>query len=206
MVSSGSTLMHAEATTFWREHGDRAQMVSWAACCGVDRPAREALGRWKAGSSDEYIRTSRTLVLQAQATIATRIREHLGRTDVLGEAVLLQELHAHLVTRGWSPSRASEQTESLRVFAATGTLPSKSAKALKDAKAEVQALEDESFEVAPPMGPYVVSISRRAQARCLHYIGKCWRKPGVDYVLFEDAGVNPSAATYQGMPRMLATG
>eukprot|EP00974_Lingulodinium_polyedra_P034332 3302115-Lingulodinium_polyedra.AAC.1 len=60
-VASGEKLIEAEATGFWSEHGDRAQVVSMAACCGASKPALDAIGRWKASGSAEYIRTARAL-------------------------------------------------------------------------------------------------------------------------------------------------
>eukprot|EP00974_Lingulodinium_polyedra_P055826 5368735-Lingulodinium_polyedra.AAC.1 len=60
-VATGEKLLDAAATGFWSEHGDRAQVVSMAACCGASRPALYAVGRWKASGSAEYARAARAL-------------------------------------------------------------------------------------------------------------------------------------------------
>ena len=54
-------LFSSMAAMYWSEHGDRAQLVLWAACIGVQKTTR----RWRAGSSSEYIRTSKRLVIDA---------------------------------------------------------------------------------------------------------------------------------------------
>ena len=90
----GLKLLSSMAAMYWSEHGDRAQLVSWAACVGVD-----ALGRWRAGSSSEYIRTSKRLVLDAQNVVAKAIKEYEGTDDVFGE-VVFDGLAAHLKAKG----------------------------------------------------------------------------------------------------------
>ena len=88
-------LLDPAAATFWSEHGDRAQLASWAACCGVSRVAIDALGRWRAGSSDDYIRTARVLVLDTQALVGRTLREKQAVVDLYGEELLLDDLGRH---------------------------------------------------------------------------------------------------------------
>ena len=80
----GVKLLSSTAAMYWSEHGDGAQLVSWAACVGVQKTTLDALGRWRAGSSSEYIRTSKRLVLDAQNAVAKAIKEYEGTDDVFG--------------------------------------------------------------------------------------------------------------------------
>jgi hypothetical protein len=43
---------------FWREHGDRSTLVTWAHVLGYSKETRDTLGRWSAQGSDEYIRAA----------------------------------------------------------------------------------------------------------------------------------------------------
>ena len=86
------------AAMYWSEHGDRAQLVSWAACVGVQKTTLDALGRWRAGSSSQYIRTR--LATDAQNAVAKAIKEYEGNDDVSGEEVVFDGLAAHLKAKG----------------------------------------------------------------------------------------------------------
>ena len=37
-------LLHMDAAAYWSEHSDRAQLISWAACCEVERSAMDTIG------------------------------------------------------------------------------------------------------------------------------------------------------------------
>eukprot|EP00974_Lingulodinium_polyedra_P006824 649492-Lingulodinium_polyedra.AAC.1 len=61
------------------------------ACCGASKPALDAIGRWKASGSAEYVRTARALVSQAQHTIAERALSSRGEGDIFGEEDVLEK-------------------------------------------------------------------------------------------------------------------
>ena len=52
---------------------------------------------------------------------------------------------------------------------------------------EQAAEEDEVTEEAAPSG-YIVSVTSGGRKRCLHHLGRCWRKPGLHYADFEVYG------------------
>ena len=57
-------LLDGEATIFWSEHGDRAQLVSWGAVLGFCQASLDVVGRWSAEGASEYIRVNRHLCLE----------------------------------------------------------------------------------------------------------------------------------------------
>ena len=119
-------LLPKDAVGFWSEHGDRAQVVSWAVMCSYDTQTLNFLGRWKVGeSSAQYVRTSRPIVLQAQAAIALRIRESFRGVDVVGDSVVLENLGAYLREKrqGGKPSRG-DTCQAQVVPGPNGDLPS----------------------------------------------------------------------------------
>ena len=81
------------------------------------RHVLDALGRWRAGSSSEYIRTSKRLVLDVQNAVAKAIREEEGTDDVLGEEVVFDGLAAHLKAKGVDEDGVRAQVGRLRSFA-----------------------------------------------------------------------------------------
>ena len=231
IATGGEVLLHADAATYWSEHGDRAQLVSWAACCGVDRPTMDALGRWKADGSAEYVRTAKKIVMDAQGVIARTIWDKRGASDLLGEEGIFQGLHRHLSCRGWSVEAIDAQLAKLRFFKGMTRVdpPLPSAAPVPPAENSVDSANfrelwrDLFGDVEPGdagetgagdgsgakqagvyanvQGPYVVSISTRTQNRCLHHLGKCWRKPGVDYQLFVDLGDQLDPSQYSSICR-----
>jgi hypothetical protein len=79
------------AHMFWNGHSARASLVSWSASLGISKDERNAIGRWRPSASDEYIRTSRSIILRVQDTVAQRIRD-AGQNDVCHEDGLIRKL------------------------------------------------------------------------------------------------------------------
>ena len=98
---AGERLLCSEAAMFWSEHGDRAQLVSWAACLGVCRENLEALGRWKATSSAEYVRTSKLQILNTQQLVSDAIAAKSLAADSFGEEHLLEALSLFASSCPW---------------------------------------------------------------------------------------------------------
>ena len=55
-----------------------------------------------------------------------------------------------------------------------------------------------SSEIDIPMGSYVVPIQSTSRLKRLHNLGECLMKPGVDYVEFENMGLELPPATSYG--------
>ena len=95
-------------------------MIGHSLCHGrlalVRRP-RWTLWRWRAGSSSEYIRTSKRLVFDAQNAVAKAIKEYEGTDDVFGEEVVFDGLAAHLKAKGVDEDGVRAQVGRLRSFA-----------------------------------------------------------------------------------------
>jgi hypothetical protein len=234
-----------ETLGFWTEHSERNWLTSAAAALGVGQDPRGRLGRWRPESGEEYVRTSRNIVEQVQALVARRIREGRGKSDVLDEGEVLEEMVEYLVEKGVEEERAREQAERFRYFGPYRTLgdppylgtlegtsllerygpstlgvpagrkrPRTGADVAieeepvlveeEDAAEEVQPelilgggarIEDEEDEEeerkeAEAEG-YVVTVSASRRRRCLHWVGNCYRKPGVHYIEYEVYGRSP---------------
>ena len=168
-IVPAETLLHADAAVFWSEHSDRAQLISWAACCKVEQSAMDALGRWRAGCSSEYIRTSRSLVVSAQGTIAKSLWRCRASADLFGEEALFLSLRSHLDARSWSRSLVDQQVERLRFFAGSHEdreLNLVVGKPLSEPSVPLEEAHCGGPDPSP-VGPYVVSISTRTKVRCL---------------------------------------
>ena len=83
---------------------------------GVQKTTLDALGRWRAGSSSEYIRTSKRLVIDAQNAVAKAIKEYEGNDDVFGRR------WSSTASPRTSRPRGLTRTASVRKWAACGLL------------------------------------------------------------------------------------
>ena len=177
---------------FWSEHGDRAQLTSWAACCGVGQPCIDALGRWKASTSSEDIRTSRALVLDAQSMVARIIREKRLLPDPLGEELLLARMSTFMLAKETTPEVVETQLQRLRFFQ-----PSTHAYVADHVVEKLEAVSEQILVQDPAEGlDYFIVISSRAKVCRLHRRGGCWRRPGLGYQNFEEYGTLPAAHLY----------
>jgi hypothetical protein len=204
-VLTDEPALSSAAALYWSEHGDRALLVSWGACLGLPRETLDAIGRWGPSGSEQYVRTNRALVVAAQSAIAGAVRggESLHLFDETG---LLEGLVAHLTARGFSEGDALAQAEVLRLpgYAASdaaAAAPANDAAAAAEAfcvgpvggrSAEERYAEPDTFKD----GTLVVSLSVRSGLRCLHKVGGCWRRPGVDYQRFQVLSLPPTPDDY----------
>ena len=179
-------LLPSDAALFWTEHSDRSLLTSWGAALGYTQDVLNRIGRWSPQGSEEYVRSSQSIVLKAQLEIAEYVRTHRSAGDACGEAELLRQLIVHLGERGWAAGAAEETAGRLSYFCSdtigdrrTG-LPS-----ALPAPSSPSAVSSAGEESGPASSKFVVAITRNAGVRRLHRAGWCWRKPGVDYAKFE---------------------
>jgi len=186
-------LLEAELVGFWSEHGDRAQLISWAACCGIDKASLDALGRWRAGTSDDYIRTSKAMVLEAQDVVARTIREGRAGPDPVGDETSLEAIAAFLKGRGVNDDGISEQLRRLRYFARgkAAAAGGRSDAGPVQASGGVEDAEDAEMSL-----PYFVVVTRRAGIRRLHRLGGCSTRPGPGAPHFEEFAKLPGPSQY----------
>ena len=219
VAEAETRLMHADASSFWSEHSDRSQLVSWASCCGLARSAMEVLGRWRPSTSVDYIRTSKEAVLGIQGDVAAKIRSGTRAVDLLGEESLFTNLQAHLLSRGWEADAAKAQIAMLRFFPAAAVVDdlikeivleagkieadvAVAPLARQEAFTDPEGIAVDELE-APRRAPalsdetkYVISITVRVGARCLHKVDGCGRKPGIDNFRFEEVTGDLDPASY----------
>ena len=110
-AQGGPMVLTAEVLTFWTEHSPRACMPSWAACLvQFDKSWLDLLGRWRAGQSADYVRTSRRRIAEMQKAVAGKGRSGQDPAKDFDEEELLIELEAHLARAGVDAAVAAEQT------------------------------------------------------------------------------------------------
>lgn len=100
--SGGTPLLLCGAGGFWTEHSERNAMPSAAAALREGRDVQERLGRWKAGASESYVRTTRLIVERFQSELAQRIRGGEGGPDFLDEESILGEMRVYAQGLGYS--------------------------------------------------------------------------------------------------------
>ena len=154
----------------------------------------DAVGRGRTGTSDEYVRTSKTLVLETQRLVARTLRERRSLQDPVGEGQLLADIGSYLVGRGIDQETVAAQVQRLRYFRAGGP-------AAAPAKAvPVEVLSEEDDEARLTM-PYFIVTSRRAKVRRLHRAGGCSTRPGIDAPNFEEFASLPVSSRYTALCR-----
>lgn len=184
--------------TLWTEHGDRSTLVNWAARLGMPLEVRNALGRWSPQGSDEYLRTTRSTVLDTQNVLGERLRR-APEGDPMGEEDTLARLRVHLTEKGFHEELIDEQLRRLRswrVPEAGAFLELRELDvdgfALVGAVAPGTPKVDSSDEdvgaglEVPQDGEWVISQARQGKARTLHQVGRCWRLPGRHYRWFAE--------------------
>ena len=100
----------ARAEHFWTEQGDRATLISLAACLSSIREEwLSELGRWSAKMSATYIRTHAKRVRMTQGEVANAVRSSRGQLDKFGEADLFAAWAAFMMDHGVPEAEAVQQ-------------------------------------------------------------------------------------------------
>ena len=107
-------LLEEEALGFWSEHSERVTMSSWAAALGVKQEIIKRWGRWRPSVDEEYVKTTRILVSQAQHMVADTLKETGMIRDLLGEDEVMEALRKRLLERAVPEDRVKSQIKRLR--------------------------------------------------------------------------------------------
>jgi len=111
-VESDDALFSVNWVYFWTEHSDRNWLSSMAAVRGYSKTERQRLGGWGGEPSEEYVRTSKIIVLNIQKDIAQWTKNI--PEDEIGEEDVLAEYASYLTSRSEEPEKVEAQIRALR--------------------------------------------------------------------------------------------
>ena len=100
-----------------------------------------------------------------------------------------------------APGVVESQVRTLRSFKPLAEGAQEVESKLEFAETLVQDAEASEAANNEQIGPYIVSISMRAQVRCLHKVRGCWRRAGIDFANFEDHGSSRAKAKFNRVCR-----
>ena len=158
---------------------------------------------------EEYVKTTKMLVLEVQGQVASTIKRIGWSKDPVGDEEVLQQLAERLEERAVDEAVVKKQLRRLRflqksqqesMLGAADTVRRGPIEEKKDEEPEEEDPKDwdmEEFEagIVDPVsevltGTYVMSLVGRSRKRTLHQVGACYRKPGLDYRDFVVIGEN----------------
>ena len=191
-----------EVGSYWSEHSERVTMASWAGAVHIKQEVIKRWGRWQPSVDEEYVKTTKKLVMEAQEQIAEQIKKQGLKNDILGEEEVLRGLEERLRERGVREDRISQQMRRLRfqqkahretmvgAVEARGergkghavgspTSPGDSVIGALDLEEWEASMPDEVVEIG--IGTFVMSLVGRSKRRTRHRVGSCYRRPGRDY-------------------------
>lgn len=148
------------------------------------------------------MRTAKLRVRKMQLAVSGLYKDSFDPSAAFGEEEVFSKLKNWMSAKGFSDEDISDQLSRLRCCPVGERPPSPTELAEPGEEASdseevtpVPVPESSSRLVvadpAPldiPAGSYLVSIQARTKFRRLHKIGECWRRPGVDFLLFEVLG------------------
>ncbi len=185
------------AASYYTEHSPRCFLPSAGLAVGYTDEEVKPLGGWSANSSRQYVRTVRVRMHQVQLKVAARVREARSRgEDVLGDREEAARLTSYLKERGVGEDEASKHVN-LMMVGFRNAVDAADQQGQPRELEEVVGLEQEPLEVAEvdeardgeripkEAEGYCISITSKTRRRRLHYVGKCYRVPGVDYAEYE---------------------
>lgn len=193
-------LLDVALMPFWTEHSARATLPSWVGCL-AEFPVgwSDLLGRWGATRAEGYIRTHRQRVEKMQQAAAQKFKTAHDPHEALGEKDLFDQVASFLHHKGYTEADIKDQVTRLTVSPLCAMPvdvpePSPVSSGISDDEmAPVPSasglIEQTELSSDIPEGTYVVSTA--GSARRLHQVGRCWRKPGVDYLSFMVLGSSP---------------
>ncbi len=203
-------------------HSSRNFLPSAAVALGASAADVDRLGAWATRGGAAYVRTTREHTARYQEVIGESVRSSCGGADSIADHEALEELERGMSARGVEKERRDHVIASL-VWAPSGTAPrtdlplgrtarstgaelaltravcdvaagSSSAPGREGSSAAAQAAA--KAETAQVQG-YVCSVTGRRGIRRLHFVGRCHRKPGFDYAMFQEHGdARPAVGEY----------
>jgi len=198
-----------EVGGFWSEHSERVTMASWAAATKIRQDIIKRWGRWRPSVDEEYVKTTKMLVLEAQGQVASTLKRTGWSKDPVGDEEVLQQLAERLEERAVDETVVKKQLRRLRflqksqqesMLGAADVAGRRPIEEKKDEEPEEEDPKDwdmEEFEAGiidpvseVPTGTYVMSLVGMSRKRTLHQVGACYRKPGLDYRDFVVIGEN----------------
>jgi hypothetical protein len=208
-------LLFPGVQAWWTEHGDRATLVNWLYVLLEPKDTRDAVGRWSPSGSDEYIRTSKAVILVAQRKVASMIRQGHADAIIAGEEEILEKLKLFLTSRGLTGEAIESQCSRLRtrkdyMVSSYAVVPDAEIEAwdgFGDLAMAADVDTDEDLFLPSPLAPGQIVISKAGGKRqTLHQVGRCWRVPGVHYLEYEtlsesDLSTVPKDLGYQRICR-----
>ena len=210
-------LMDPATIPFWTEHSPRPTLPSWVNCLGVfpsDWP--ELLGRWGATGAENYVRTHRQRVHKMQSAVAQAFKDLADPHETFDEELLFDAIRDYLVGKNFPKDAIEEQVSRLRVKVVVGTPAGLGWDALSPQTDEMSDGEQVRIGTVSELkkctpddgkiedGTYVITTAMKGHTRRrLHQVGRCWRRPGIDYHQFEVHGTTaPEDCLYSSRCRL----
>jgi hypothetical protein len=210
-------LLTAEAVSFWKLHGMRNFLKSAALSAGIASDRTNFLGRWKAQSSDEYVRTSRQIILETQRIVAQKAANN---PTFLDEEDVIHDLLESLRRSGRSEAEIRDQKELLITTATKGpfdigNVPEAAPENEIDSELPVseflenedsrrddpelqQASASSADEIDKEWHEYWTSTSSKRKEAKLHITGFCSFNPGTNVKEYAWAD-SPEEATWSSL-------
>ncbi len=205
------------AASFYTEHSGRSFLPSAGLMAGFTDADMGPLGGWSATNTRSYIRTAAEKVMEIQRKTAVGLRRAraLGR-DMTGDEQEANKLLSYLVDRGVDADEAAAHVAKML----TGARKINPADVEPRTPIQDDVPHDDTIEPETDKGPaedstevysdrvppeargYCISVTAKTNRRRLHYVGRCYRVPGVDYAQFEWWGQDlPNADAYDAVCR-----
>ncbi|CAE8598394.1 unnamed protein product [Polarella glacialis] len=179
-IQGGTDLMPESLVNLWSGHSARHQLPSMAAALRIEKERRDYLGRWGVdgggGASNDYVLTSRQVVLSVQEEITRALCEGNPSYD---EDELLEKIQTRL-TESEGAHEARRFMKGFRVLIPSLAGPSLGqsfpmAQAAEEAAPSTEALVNTATRTIDPAkeSPFWVSIAKRTRFRRLHVRHGC---------------------------------
>ncbi len=209
-VGLGDGQVGKALSELYSAHTWRFFMPSAAASLGYTQEYIHSLGTWSVKGGEGYNKMAKELVRLVQGKVAATGRAESHKKDVFGDRLDQPDTIRRLVDRGLDEDSARIVSRRLvrdyddvddrgadeGEIATVGAASSSSSGTASGIGASGM-VEHASGRLPKGITGYVVSVVGRGKWRCLHYLGLCYRVPGVDYFDFQQYGqVAPGAELY----------
>ena len=118
LVESDMKMMTAMYAAGWTGHSERATVTSVLAAAGYSQEDRAYLGRWAAGSSEEYVRTYRAVIRRLTVGFV-HVSTTPGAYETFDEAEAYEAVRDRLRAGGAAPNGVDSECEVMKERART---------------------------------------------------------------------------------------